>query len=761
MSIFRDKKTYYFSSTFHLSEPDYTEMRDVVLDSVINGGSLAEAIQQLALSGMNNQVAKLQGYAKNGYTLGLPKVQHTKSFTLPDATIAGIIAQNIGHLDGVKIEFQYTSPMVEALVVAPHLFHVRGFKYDKTITKIPSAYAKPTIHPRAKVTCTLFSIEADELFSAITITYKIDEFYYGPTLSRYATEVIPVPAGVYPNREYYIVGYQLLDAEGVPGSGPVQWWYYDLAADLYPEICPENSIEEGNNLLPVIPLRYRNRDLTREEVRDTKLYKTSKTALNMLNINIDDVAARINENPDVAEIDHAYIMFGVDVQTEEIYSLKYLVAFFDYVIDKALINDLDFYKSLFDPNQEIGDYGGARPYSIYDFMLGGIGVQTPEVTNSTTILVNDTGTVTVSSVTGNPDWGAFEEFGLNMSIGYNSIRSEVLMGAIGPVGHVTKTLVRDEDTTGYFKAGVPDGSAMVLCEQITATTYRRISVFGLFLSNYINYPRGVTTTLTKVIDNPDEHGLVIPLHYNVVRQMRPLDRNNVYKDTLILILNSEKTVRLKWYESSFFKFIIQAAAVIYGIITLPTGVGPASAVAIIQVVATRVVIAIVVNLALNAIASWIGPEATMIVAAVTAIAAITYGDPSMSITVPGSTLPTAVSFLDLSLALMNSANVEIQRQIGKVGKAQAAFNKEKEVLLEKLEEAEKLLPDTDTMVDVTNLLGARTHSATLWQAAPGDPEKFYELTIHTGNIGVLALSGPSTFYDRVLSLPEPDIRMRR
>ena len=151
----------------------------------------------------------------------------------------------------------------------------------------------------------------------------------------------------------------------------------------------------------------------------------------------------------------------------------------------------------------------------------------------------------------------------------------------------------------------------------------------------------------------------------------------------------------------------------------------------------------------------------MIVAAVTAIAAITYGDPSMSITVPGSTLPTAVSFLDLSLALMSSANVEIQRQIGEVGKTQAAFNKEKEVLLEKLEEAEKLLPDTDALIDVTNLLGSQAHSATLWQAAPGDPEKFYELTIHTGNIGVLALSGPSTFYDRALRLPEPDIRMRR
>ena len=151
----------------------------------------------------------------------------------------------------------------------------------------------------------------------------------------------------------------------------------------------------------------------------------------------------------------------------------------------------------------------------------------------------------------------------------------------------------------------------------------------------------------------------------------------------------------------------------------------------------------------------------MIVAAVTAVAALTYGNPSMSITLPGSSLPTSVTFLDLSLALMNSANVEIQRQIGEVGKEQTKFNKEKELLLEKLEEAEKLLPDTDTMVDVTNLLGAQTHSATLWQAAPGDPEKFYELTIHTGNIGVLALSGPSTFYDRALRLPEPDIRMRR
>ena len=159
---------------------------------------------------------------------------------------------------------------------------------------------------------------------------------------------------------------------------------------------------------------------------------------------------------------------------------------------------------------------------------------------------------------------------------------------------------------------------------------------------------------------------------------------------------------------------------------------------------------------MDVVVSWVGAEAAVALAVITASVAVAYGNPSMSITVPGISLPTSMTFLDLSLVLVSSANVEIQHQIGEVNREQSKFNKEKEVLLEKLEAAEELLPDMETLDDVTNLLGAQAYSANLWQAAPGDPGKFYDLTIHTGNIGVLSLTGPSTFYDRALRLPEPD-----
>lgn len=763
MGFLTDYDYYYFTNSLHLGKVDNNEVRDTILGAVLTNNSIPQALQQLVLNGMGIQMAMFRNYAEHNYTLRFPHAAYFSSFILPEETIANIIAQDVGHTNGVQIAFQYTSPMVVVLALAPYFLQVRGCMYNNTVTQIPADQAKPVSHPEAVVTCTVESMEADETFSVATVNYKISEHRTAvEPVYRYWSEEVPIPSGLYPSREYYIVGYRPLGIEGSPVSDVIQWWYYDLSLDVYPEISPENSIDEGNNFLPVIPLRYRNEDMTREEVQDKKQYITSKKLLDIINVDIDEVAAKINENPDVGEIDYAYLMFGIDLQTEEIASLRYLVAFFEHVIDKACINALDFYRTLL----------SSLPSSIYTtdahrqrttcIYISGAGAKNPvTVTTETVITTSADGALTVSTVNGNPAWGSFEEFGLVMSVGYVSIRSEILTGSVGSIGHVTKTLVREADSRAYFKADVPEGSALVLCKQITSNTYKRITVFGLFHANYIRYPHGITTTLANVIDDPDNHGFIIPLHYNVVQQMEPLERSNVYADSFMLVLNSVKKVRVKWYQTDMFQFIFVASVTIVTMGNPLATAAAAGVMAVLEAIVLRVVLSIAISAALNLVASWVGADAVVIAAAVIATAAVVSGNPSMSITVPGASLPVSATFLDLSLALVSSANVEIQRQIGEVGKEQDKFNKEKEVLLEKLEEVEKLLPDTEALADVTNLLGMQAHSATLWQAVPGDPGKFYDLTIHTGNIGTLSLSGPSTFYDRALSLPEPDTRMMR
>jgi hypothetical protein len=85
--------------------------------------------------------------------------------------------------------------------------------------------------------------------------------------------------------------------------------------------------------MPVIPLRYWNVDYTAGALRDAPLYITSKKLLNKIKIKIDDLADALNANPNIGEIDHAYLMFGINVQATTDLGIRYLVKFFDHLYD--------------------------------------------------------------------------------------------------------------------------------------------------------------------------------------------------------------------------------------------------------------------------------------------------------------------------------------------------------------------------------------------------------------------------------------------
>ncbi len=118
---------------------------------------------------------------------------------------------------------------------------------------------------------------------------------------------------------------------------------YSYARDYYTLGLPQGNsgIEHGDVFLPVIPLRYDNRDLTDDAHKSTPLYITSKKLLKKVNINIDQMAENIKLNPGIADIDNAYIMFGVELQTKNNESIRYLAEYFHHIAKDSLYNRYD------------------------------------------------------------------------------------------------------------------------------------------------------------------------------------------------------------------------------------------------------------------------------------------------------------------------------------------------------------------------------------------------------------------------------------
>ena len=282
--------------------------------------------------------------------------------------------------------------------------------------------------------------------------------------------------------------------------------------------------------------------------------------------------------------------------------------------------------------------------------------------------------------------------------------------------------------------------------------------------NIIYDGKTVATRLTDVINSEDEHNFIIPLHYNLSKKLDSMLRSQLYQDSLVLILNSVVKTSVSWYETGFFKMITMAATMVisavtaqYWILSLNTAIALGTA-AVLTYLMQSVFFSIAIQLALNVVADWVGPGVmAMITAAVIALSVYAKFVKMPTIAFLPSTAPAATQLLQLSISVLSSVGSAYQNLIGDLASDALAFEEYKETKYEELEYYTDLLGEIG--VDSINLLNAQAYSTTLRQPATQTPEEFYNLTIHTGNIGTLALSAPMTFCDIALTLPKPDSLM--
>ena len=120
----------------------------------------------------------------------------------------------------------------------------------------------------------------------------------------------------------YYVQYTLSD-------GSIKSWMYDTNSNTYPELDYVGAAGGESPFYPVVPLRYENTDYC--QANNSARYLTSKKLLNIIGMDIQALGEGINENPNIDDVDHAYFMFGVQLQDESQSAKRYLGAFFEHM----------------------------------------------------------------------------------------------------------------------------------------------------------------------------------------------------------------------------------------------------------------------------------------------------------------------------------------------------------------------------------------------------------------------------------------------
>ena len=316
-----------------------------------------------------------------------------------------------------------------------------------------------------------------------------------------------------------------------------------------------------------------------------------------------------------------------------------------------------------------------------------------------------------------------------MSFGYKAITKTSVGGVVAKVGQCTGSYSNKVYTYRF---------------QRTATMYDEISVHGL-LSNFKVY-KGYSYT-----GGAGSKKIIIPLDKALVNKFNVRDREVLIARSMHYMTCTYVETVEKWYSKGWIKWVIVIVAIVLTCFTgngwqLLAGVvaGTVAITALLVYLVTQLVIGMIISYAFSLVAKAIGGQLAMIIGVVIML----YGGYTY---MSGTTGPMSVSSVELVGAgtnLVNAGGKQITSEIQQIQGEMTEFSLMAEQKWAELEEVKNLL-GKENLLDPFEFIGKEPRI--VFGESPG---QFYDRTIHSGNIGVLALDANSSFIDISLTLPK-------
>lgn len=316
-----------------------------------------------------------------------------------------------------------------------------------------------------------------------------------------------------------------------------------------------------------------------------------------------------------------------------------------------------------------------------------------------------------------------------MSFGFKSITKTSAGGEIAKVGQCTGSYSNKVYTYRY---------------QRTAAMYDEITVHGL-LCNYKVF-NGYSYT-----GGAGSKTLIIPLDKALVNKFSVKDREVLVARAMHYMTCTYVEIEEKWYSKSWVKWVIVVVAIVLTVFTgqgwqLLSAViaGELALTALLIYMVTKLVMGMVVSYIFSLIAKTIGAELAMLIGAVVML----YGGYKYMTNTVGPMSIRAETLLGVGTNLMDAGSAQIGAEIRQIQGEMTEFSLMAEQKWAELEEVKNLL-GKENLLDPFEFIG-REPAIVFGE----NPDQFYERTIHTGNIGVLALDANSSFIEISLTLPK-------
>lgn len=465
------------------------------------------------------------------------------------------------------------------------------------------------------------------------------------------------------------------------------------------DITEESYEAIDQRYYPIIRIRKYGNDEFGANPDDAVRAGYAREMLQCLDINADDLADGINENPDIDQIDEAYVIFGVPIDTEDPAGNRYLAELFydawtklpaEYRVDMT--------------NQAIPESAGQVR-----------------------------GVVSI------------ESWDLRLKLYHTGIGVKTKQGRIGKLGSVTKNVK-------LAAKGDVRKDRLELRYQVDHNTYHEILVFNLFHVSVVYRDGDIRTRLTDVFgagkDDTKAPNFIIPLRQDLVNKLPALQRQSLFYISAKIVFNAYEKRELEFYETDAFKATLAIATIAFVMMSGFDFYAQASAAFKsgttkgLTYVATAVLKQYVYSAGFKYAVKVLGVEIAAI-AALAATLAATYGKLG---NVNSILSMSPDELMDLSVNVTKSIASNIEDELHSLADDFDEFQEEARSLMSQLQDIEESLEGSDLINPMyfTDVLSVDVGPETL--------DDFIERSLRT-NIAPLSYGLVEHYVDSSLTLP--------